>query len=114
MSARGLREGPRCAAVHRQGQLRFALGSVNGGVGAAVEHAVGPVLKHRGPAGGGIGQIEGQQVSGGITAAAGGDQLHPDRHLLAQGLAQLAGGAGEQDGHVGVSSIGVSSERSSR
>jgi hypothetical protein len=33
---------------------------------------------------------------------------------LAQDLAQLAGGSGEQDFHAGVSSIGVSPESSSR
>ena len=32
-------------------------------------------------------------------AAAGGDQLHSRRQLLVQGLAELAGGAGEQDFH---------------
>ena len=64
------------------------------------------MLKHRGAAGGGIGEIQGQQASGGLAAAAGGDQLHPDRHLLAQGLAELAGGAGEQDFH-GLPSWGV-------
>jgi hypothetical protein len=59
------------------------------------------VLKHRGAAGNGIGEIEGLQP---ITAiAAGSDQLHPRRQLLAQGLAQLAGGAGEQDFHANTS-----------
>jgi hypothetical protein len=49
--------------------------------------------------GGGLGsEIEGQQA---ITAiAAGGDQLHPGWHLLAHGLAQLAGGSGEENPHA--------------
>jgi len=54
------------------------------------------VLQHRRAAGGGIGQIQGQQTAisaTAITAAAGSDQLDAHRQLLAQGLAQLAGGA---------------------
>jgi hypothetical protein len=90
-----LRKGPRRTSVHRQSQVGLAFGFVHSRVGAAIEHPVGPVLKHRRPTGRGIGEIQGHQTSGGITAAAGGDQLHPRWHLLAQGLAQLAGSAGE-------------------
>jgi hypothetical protein len=49
----------------------------------------------------GLSQIEGEQTI--AAAAAGGDQLHFRRHLLAQGLAQLAGSAGEQDFHANTS-----------
>jgi hypothetical protein len=61
------------------------------------------VAEHCRPAGVGIGQIEGQQARGGITAAAGGNQLDARRHVLAQGLAELAGGAGEQHFHANTS-----------
>jgi hypothetical protein len=59
----------------------------------------------RGAAGPGIGQIERQQPAT-ITAAAGGDELHPLGRTLAQGVAQLAGGAGEQRLHA-VTSLGI-------
>ena len=93
--AEGFRKGPWGTGVHRQRQFGLAFR-----------------LVHRRPAGLGIGQIEGQQARGRITAAAGGDQFDARRQLLAQGLAQLAGSAGEQDVHAAVSSIGVNPERS--
>jgi hypothetical protein len=58
------------------------------------------VLVHRRPAVGSIGQIQGQQVIGVITAAAGGDQFNTFRPLQPQGMAQLAGSAGEQAGVI--------------
>jgi len=108
----GLGKGPRRVAIHRLGQLRFAFGLVHGGVSAGVEHPVGPVLQHSRAAGSGIGQIQGQQASGGITAAAGGDQLHPHRQLLAQSVAELAGVTREH-AHYGMPSwagFGVSTD----
>ena len=49
----------------------------------------------------------GQYRCGGIAIGAGGDQLHSRRHLLAQGLTQLACSPGEQDFH-GLPFWGVS------
>ena len=48
-------------------------------------------------------QIEKEIALLDITTAAGGDQLHFRRQLLAHGLAQLAGSADEQDFHANTS-----------
>ena len=79
------------------GQLVLALGLVDRRVGAAVEHPIGPELLHHRPAGAGIRQIQGHQPI--TTVAAAGDQLYVRRHLVAQGMAELAGGTGKEHLH---------------
>ena len=111
--AQGLGEGARGAGIDGVGQLGLAFGLVHRGVSAAVEHPVRPVLMHSCAAGLGISQIERDQAIAFSTAATatGGDQLHAAGHLLAQSVAKLAGGAGEQHFHGNTSPAARASAR---
>ena len=81
-------KGRRGAAIDGMGQLRLAFGPIHRRIGAGIEHPGRPVLKHRCGAGLRIGQVQ--------LGPAAGNQPYPLGPGVDQGLAQLAGGAGEQ------------------
>ena len=82
-------EGLRGPSVDRLGQLRFGFGLINGGVGAPIENPIGPQIQDGLTAGRGVGQVQ--------LAAPHGDEFDVGWHALAQGLAQLTIGAGQQN-----------------